>query len=226
MPPAPEPPRSAPPLRPRAILLDLDGTLADSLQVMRLAYRAFLAQFGAPHSDAEFDSLNGPPLAEVVRRLKATHTLPGEAPALLENYFAIIDRTYAEVLPSPGAKALLQKAKRNHCTVGVVTSNSALRTRAWLSAAGLADLVDFVVAGEDVAQGKPHPEAYARAATKAGCALADIVAVEDSPQGATSALAAGLKTFMLGDASDPALPMQAEPIASFGALANRLWPLP
>jgi HAD superfamily hydrolase (TIGR01509 family) len=213
-----------PPLRPRAILLDLDGTLADSLGVMRHAYRAFLTQLGAQPSDAEFDAMNGPPLAEVVRRLKAAHALQGDEAALLERYFDIIDRAYAAVLPAQGSQGLLQKARANNCRVGVVTSNSAQRTGDWLRAAGLAHLVDFIVSGDEVKQGKPHPEPYALAAAKAGCPLADIVAVEDSPQGAASAVAAGLTTLVLSHAKACLTwPPAVVPIASLAALTDRLW---
>jgi hypothetical protein len=58
------------PINPAAILIDLDGTLADSLLVMREAYRLFLDDFQVHGTDDEFSSLNGPPLVEVVRRLK------------------------------------------------------------------------------------------------------------------------------------------------------------
>src|SRR5688572_8005467 len=58
-----------------ALLLDFDGTLADSLGVMRSVYDQFLLSHDKEPSDAEFESLNGPPLFEVVRRLKCTHGL-------------------------------------------------------------------------------------------------------------------------------------------------------
>jgi HAD superfamily hydrolase (TIGR01509 family) len=108
--------------------------------------------------------------------------------------------------------------------VGVVTSNSAQRTGDWLRVAGLAHLVDFIVSGDEVKQGKPHPEPYALAAAKAGCAPADIVAVEDSPQGAASAVAAGLTTVALTQATAGLTwPSAVVPIASLAALTNCLW---
>ena len=113
----------------RAILLDLDGTLADSLSVMQLAYRQFLSQFRREPSELEFASLNGPPLTEVVRRLKSLHALDQDEATLLSNYFEIIDATYSEVKPSFGAGDLLQAAKNNNCTVGIVTSNTKKRTQ-------------------------------------------------------------------------------------------------
>lgn len=211
--------------RPRAILLDLDGTLADSLPIMRHAYRKFLGRFRVATTDAEFDSINGPPLPEVVRRLKITHRLKDTEESLVAKYFEIIERAYAGVAPSPGARDLLHKAKVNRCTVGIVTSNSAKRTHAWLEAAGLSHLIEFVVSGDDVQRGKPHPEPYLLASQRASCPTATIIAVEDSPQGARSAVEAGLRTYVLTNELGSTLvwPQGVESIPSLNRLVEQLW---
>ena len=67
-----------------------------------------------------------------------------------------------------GARCL-EKAKELGCVVAVVTSNSSLRTRRWLDAAGLSRWVDVVVSGDDVRHGKPDPEGYVLATRRTGC---------------------------------------------------------
>jgi HAD superfamily hydrolase (TIGR01509 family) len=210
------------PPEPKAILLDLDGTLADSLAVMRQSYELFLRTHGREPSDAEFESLNGPPLLEIVRRLKIAHALSDDAEALVSRYSDVVDRTYSRVEPSAGALELIEKAKVHHCTVGIVTSNTRRRTRAWLESVGLLNMVDFIVAGEDVKHGKPHPEPYRHACLKTACDPALIAAIEDSPQGAKSSLAAGLRTLALG-VSVQGWPQGAEPIGSLFQAAEKLW---
>ncbi len=182
---------------PKAIFIDLDGVLADSLSVMRVSYQRFLKQFQVQGTDEEFSLLNGPPLAEVVRRLKAVHGLVDDVDMLLANYFEIIDQAYTDVVPSPGAQELLSKAKVYGCLVGVVTSNSTIRTQSWLKAVNLAHLIEFIVSGDDVKSGKPNPEPYLLAATRVACPPANIIAIEDSLQGAQSAVGAGLMTFLI-----------------------------
>jgi HAD superfamily hydrolase (TIGR01509 family) len=212
------------PIRPSAILLDLDGTLADSLPAMRRAFAEFLGQFAIQPTDAEFDSLNGPTLGEIVRKLRVSHGLSAEEPQLEAIYLQILARSYAQVSPSPGAEYLLEKAKSNACAVGVVTSNSARRAEDWLTAARLAHQVDFVVSGDDVANGKPHPEPYLIAAARARRPLEKIVTVEDSPQGALSAVSAGLRTFVLtGDFSRYSWPDGVTAVGSLAILADALW---
>jgi beta-phosphoglucomutase len=189
---------------PEAVFVDLDGTLADSLRVMRQVYDQFLGQYGLQGSDSEFAALNGPPLTAVVRQLAITHKLTGDHAALLNGYSSIIDEAYLRVTPAADAADFLIKARDLRCTVAIVTSNSSARTATWLAQVNLAQFVDFVVSGDDVVNGKPHPEPYLLASRRAGCSIAKIVAVEDSIQGARSAVAAGLRTYVLADsAADP-----------------------
>lgn len=182
---------------PPAVLFDLDGTLADSLSVLREAYYRFLEGFQIRGTDDEFAALNGPPLSQIVRRLMASHGLPGSIGEQEARYLKIIDQAYGTVAAMPGAAQCLEKAGQMGRLVGVVTSNSTARCRAWLKAAGLSQWVDIVVSGDDVKNGKPDPEAYLLAARRTGYPPSSIVAVEDSPQGARAALAAGLRSFLL-----------------------------
>lgn len=183
------------------ILLDLDGTLADSLGVMRTVYAEFLTSQGKRPSDGEFETLNGPPLPEVVRRLKDDHDLAEPVERLLADYQKQIDTAYGEVSPTPGARELLSRVQAIGWQAGVVTSNSAVRTRSWLASADLLSLIAVIVTGEDVPYGKPDPAPYRAALALAGCDARETVAVEDSPQGARAALDAGIDTFGLASAA-------------------------
>lgn len=184
-------------MRLHGLLLDFDGTLADSLPVMRQAYHCFLDAHGRIGSDAEFDSLNGPPLAEVVHRLKRAHGLDDPAEVLLTHYWSTIDSLYASVPPRAGARELLDWARRQGMATAVVSSNDTHRIHAWLARTGLAGLIDVVVGGDRFGRGKPDPEPYRLALEQLRCPPAAAVAVEDSPQGAQAALAASLCCFGL-----------------------------
>ncbi len=179
----------------RGLFLDLDGTLADSMSVMKSVYLRFLGDHGISGGDAEFDSLVGPPLAEVIATLQDTHSLPGDLDDLVRTYGELIDQFYREVKPCAGARNLLETAKQAGWVIGVVTSSSRARAEGWIAAVGFSDYVSLVVGGDDVERGKPSPEPYLTALQRAGCEAARSVAVEDSPQGAAAAVAAGLGTF-------------------------------
>ena len=201
----------------RGLFLDLDGTMADSLGVMRRVYQSFLDHFDATATDAEFDSLNGPPLKEVVRRLKERHGLDDTIDDLLITYRAFIVEAYDTVEPSAGVRPLLDEARRKGWVIGVVTSNDETLTRRWLQRCGLEPLIDVLVCGGDVAVGKPSPEPYLLALKRADCVAQVSVAVEDSAQGSQSAVNAGLRTF--GFEVDPGQPQNwPQGVMRIGAL--------
>ena len=204
------------------LFIDLDGTLADSLGVMRAVYGRFLANHGRPASDAEFDSLNGPPLARVVERLTAAHGLDGDPEDLLAEYGRLIDQSYGAVPPTPGVRALLEAARGPSWIVGVVTSNDQARTRGWLDSTGLSDLVDVLVTGGEAANGKPDPDPYLLALERGRCEPSRSVAVEDSPDGARAALAAGLTTFAYDTDPQgaPAWPQGVHPVTDLAQVTS------
>lgn len=185
----------------RGLFIDLDGTLANSLPVMRLAYDQFLARFDKLGNDIEFGEINGPPLSKIVEILADTHSLPGTTHDLMSAYKAIIALVYKSVQPNEGAMELLHSAKAQGYKVGVVTSNSAKLTTDWLQRVGIYKLLDTLVTGEQVSQGKPNPEPYLTALEKTGCVAHRSFAVEDSFMGVRASVDAGLNTFHLSNAS-------------------------
>lgn len=213
------------PVEPRALFLDLDGTIADSLGMMRAVYQGFLADFGVEGTDEEFASLNGPPLDEVIRRLKVNHGLQPPLENLRHAYHRTVDTIYEQVPAMPGTEALMQTAQARDCCVAVVTSNSRQRSLRWLERLDLMRFVSFVVAAEDVTKGKPDPMPYRFATEQAACPVQQIVVVEDSRQGSSAALGAGLATALIGDfTGESDLPQGAVVVPSLASLKMRLWP--
>ena len=105
-----------------------------------------------------------------------------------------------------------------------MTSNSSERTSAWLSRVGLTGFVDFIVSGEQVKYGKPDPEPYLLASQIVDCPVDRIIAIEDSVQGATSAIGAGLYTYLLTPACKaPFAHEGAVPVLSLEHIADDLW---
>lgn len=172
---------------PAALLLDLDGTLVDTEPIHRAAYRRFFEGRGWPVPDLSV--FTGRRAEDVLA------TMPGpwageDLRALAVEVMALID---ADALPDPvpGAAALLAAATRLRVPVAIVTSAGPVWVRRLAAGplAGLAD-VDVVVTAEDVTDGKPHPAGYELACRRLGVPAADALAVEDSPAGVRSAVAA------------------------------------
>jgi HAD superfamily hydrolase (TIGR01509 family) len=181
----------------RGLLLDFDGTLANSIAVMRNTYEHFLAAHHAVGSEPEFQSLNGPPLREVVRWLRERHRLPQPLDELHREYQRMLAEAYKMIQPSTGARELLAAAQARHYHAAVVTSADSATVRAWLTRHELQQFVAGVVGSDTVSRGKPHPEPYNQALCLLGCEARDAFAIEDSPIGAKAAVAAGLRTYVL-----------------------------
>lgn len=190
----------------RALLLDLDGTLADSLPVMRRCYERLLAEHGRQGSDEEFRRLNGPRLAECAALVRQAHGLWAEPDSLLQRWFDLIAEEYRAVAPNEGAEALVRAAVGKGWRVAVVTSSGADLARRWLRSAGLQDCVATIVSGGCVARGKPAPDPYLEALRRLGAAAEDGFAVEDTPTGAAAARAAGIPTWGLSGPGATAWP--------------------
>lgn len=186
----------------KGIFFDFDGTLVQSLESMFHVYSLFLSRRGEQASQIEFEKLNGPPLIEVVRCLKEWHNLPESNQSLLAEYNDLIDESYINSPPSVGAIKLIHEAVKHSYRLVIVTSNKRSRVEEWLALNGLKDTFYLIIDGEDVRNGKPHPEPYLLALKKSRLSPGNVVAVEDSIQGATSALQAGLVTYLLTETLD------------------------
>jgi HAD superfamily hydrolase (TIGR01509 family) len=181
------------PSRVRWVFFDLDGTLADSLAALYRVYLGFLASLGRPGTPAEFQSLNGPSLPEVVERLKASHGLEAPLAYLLAAYRARVRQAYAEdVRPMAGAAEALDGLKARGLKLALVTTTPSDLADVFLARQGWDRAFDFLACGDQVGRGKPAPDLYLLALARAKVGPAEALAVEDSANGLVSATAAGL----------------------------------
>lgn len=181
----------------RALLLDLDGTLAVSVDILVQVYHRFLQARGRSGSPQEFARLNGPSLAEVVASLKRDHDLAGDVDVLLAEYRALVGEVYKDVEPNVGGRELIAAANALGWRVAVVTSNTRDIASKWLDRVGFNGHINALVTGELVSKGKPDPEIYLTALKACDTSANRALAVEDTPMGAASACGAAVETHVL-----------------------------
>ncbi|HEX9108662.1 MAG TPA: HAD-IA family hydrolase [Longimicrobiales bacterium] len=169
----------------RALLLDLDGVLVDSTEVIRRNWTRWAERHGLEAAQV-VRSAQGRRTIETVR-LVAPH-LDAEAEALgLVGDEATETEGVREV---PGARELLAALPVD--AWAVVTSAVRSAAEARLRYAGLR-VPAVLVAADEVANGKPHPEGYLAAARRLGVSAADCIVVEDAPAGIEAAHAGGMR---------------------------------
>lgn len=176
---------------PAAVLWDLDGTIVDTEPLWMEAEHALAARHGATWTQADALALVGNALSVsgdyIVDRMDLTITAAEVVEELMDH---MVRHTSARVEFRPGARELLAELRQLGVPCALVTM-SYRRLVDPILALLPEGTFDAVVAGDEVREGKPHPEAYLLAAELVGVSAAECLAIEDSPSGATSAQAAG-----------------------------------
>ena len=103
----------------------------------------------------------------------------------------------------PGIFELLDYLKSKKLLLAVATSTAHERTMFCLNDIGAAKYFDKIVCGEMVEKSKPDPDIYLKVAASIGVTPAECAVFEDSPNGATAGVAAGMMTIMVPDIAVP-----------------------
>lgn len=170
----------------------MDGTLVDSEMLWDVALHELAAEYGATLSAAGRLAMVGTQMAQTMRILHddigQPHRDPAPGAAWLDARIAELFRT--DLRWRPGASALLTAVRAAGIPTALVTSSGRGLVEVALDTLGR-DTFDVVVCGDEVDSPKPHPEPYLTAARLLGVPIGRCVAIEDSPTGVASALAAG-----------------------------------
>jgi mannitol-1-/sugar-/sorbitol-6-phosphatase len=172
-----------------AILFDLDGVLVDSRIVVERAWRDWATKHGLRFEDVILHA-HGRRTAETIAAAAPHLDARAETLALEDDEIA----RAREVAPLAGAHDLLGQLAGARWAI--VTSGSRRLARPRIEACGF-PLPPALVTGDDVVQGKPHPEGYSKAAEALGVAAADCVVFEDAPAGIQAARSAGARVIAL-----------------------------
>lgn len=194
----PAPPREVPPapgsVAAAALLWDMDGTLVDTEPCWFAAEHALVAAHGRAWTDADAASLVGNDLLTSARVLIERGGVDLPPQRIVEILTADVrSRVLAAPPWRPGALELLAAAHDAGLPCALVTASWRSLVDAVLAALPGGTFA-AVVTGDEVTRGKPDPEPYATAAAALGLDPSRCLALEDSPNGLRSALAAGVPT--------------------------------
>lgn len=204
-----------PPKPPRALLLDLDGTLVDTLGDFVAALAATLAEFGRPALTPEVvEGLIGRGSEHLLRgALLATG--PAEAVAALEapawehyqRHYRMLNGQAARVFP--GAAELLRRAQAAGLRLACVTNKPAEFADTLLRHVGLREPIEALVGGDTLPQKKPRPEPLWAACAALGLEPAEAWMVGDSRHDVQAARAAGCPVLLLAHGYNHGEPAEA-----------------
>jgi len=176
------------------VLWDMDGTLVDSEKLWDVSMQALYARLGGVLTPEVRESTVGGSSESVMAAVYSDLGLQLEPSAMAESADWLHDYTgelFEAGLPwLPGAQELLEKLVAAGIPLALVTNTRRDLTEQALKSIGR-HYFSATVCGDEVARGKPAPDAYLRAAELIGFGPADCVAIEDSVAGTTAAEAAG-----------------------------------
>ena len=188
----------------QALIFDVDGTLAETEDLHRLAFNAAFAEAG-------LDWIWSVDAYEALLRTTggkeriAVHAAAVNTPLAPETIAAIHarkTRIYAELVdggalePRPGVRDLIGAARQAGLRLAIATTTSlpnveALCRAIWQRPA--AEVFDVIAAGDEVPRKKPDPGVYLLCLDRLGTAAGRAIAFEDSANGLKAARAAGLR---------------------------------
>lgn len=181
------------PIKPKALLIDLDGTLVDSLPALKDCYTAFMQRHGKEASHNEFAFLIGPSLSEIVTYLKEKYALPHDFKELYREYQELVVEAYAnKVVLFSDSLEVLHKFRAKGIELALVTSASLTLIKPFISQRHIVEIFDVVITHLEGEDSKPSPKIYNRALKHLDVLPEEAVAVEDSKNGILSAHEANL----------------------------------
>lgn len=215
---------------PKCLVLDLDGTITDSLPDIAAALNRSLARHGeAPLPIAQVRPMVGDGVAQLfLRGYAARGLVPSEADMAegLADYTAhSTDETYLY----PGALEALQALKAQGWRLAVCTNKPEAPARILLDHVGVLPLLDAVGAGDSFPVKKPDPDHIRSTLRAAGAAMEDAVMIGDHHNDVAAGRAAGLPTIFAAWGYGPRevgamADATAEHFAEVPALCERLRP--
>jgi phosphoglycolate phosphatase len=189
------------PLAVKAVTIDLDGTLVDSVADLTIAANMMLERFNRPPlEEALVRTFVGKGIATTVQRSLAG-SLDGQLePGLLEAALPVFYECYQEVNGRytklyPGVREGLDAMRAASFPLACVTNKAGRFVPPLLEQAGIAGYFDLVVSGDSLPRAKPDPMPLVHAAQCLGAAPREMLTIGDSLNDAIAARAAGCPVF-------------------------------
>lgn len=165
-----------------AILLDLDGTLVDSVYQHALAWRKALELVGIKLSTWRIHrriGMSGGLLAESLARETGRELSDADAARMKAEHARLFTEQMSEVRLLPGAKELMLHLTKMHVPWAVATSGPLVSAGPLLKLVGLPAGVP-VITRDDVEHAKPNPDLWLAAAARLSVSIESAIAVGDS----------------------------------------------
>lgn len=185
----------------KGAIFDMDGVLLNSEILYQRFWLEALHYFNYPATESHVLALRSLTGKKAEEKLKSFFGESFDYPTVKAKRIELMDNFVNEkgVEMKKGADILLPYLKEKGIKIALATSSPLERAKDHLSRVNLFQYFDTCVCGPMVKNSKPAPDIYLLASEKLGLKPNECIAVEDSPNGALSAINANCKTIVVPD---------------------------
>ncbi|BBK78356.1 MULTISPECIES: HAD family hydrolase [Clostridium] len=189
----------------RTIIFDMDGVLFDTEKIYDEAWKIILKERNVENIDYVLSGCRGLTSEDSEKFIDANFKgrLSGKECLndLMDKFNEIIEKRGVPI--KNGVHELLSYLKRNHYEIGLASSTHEPLVVSHLKEVGIREYFTHLTTGDMVEKGKPEPDIYLKACSKFNRKPEECIAVEDSINGVTAAIRAGMNAIMVPDIVQP-----------------------
>ena len=178
----------------RLYILDLDGTLIDTLTIWSDITRAFLEGFGISVTQEEIDEMDAMSFSEGSLYLRTHFGVPLSEEELEDAWLDVASSIFeTRTTLMPQALETLYALRKEGATLVIFSQSPRRLVGGMLQKLGLEQAVDAVILSDETHYPKGSPDALIEVAREMGFAPENGVVVEDAPYALEAARKAGMK---------------------------------
>ena len=199
-------------------IFDMDGTMFDTERLrFKTLKQAALEIYGTPLSEETLMGSLGLSAKKAEALAKANHgeDFPYAQVRQRADELELAHVRNHGVPIKDGLLEVLERLRKYGLTMAVATSSRRAIAEEYLINANVLKYFDVTVCGDEVSQGKPHPEIFLKAASALNCLPQHCLMLEDSENGMLSAIRAEGQPILIEDIKPPAPEVKAGALKAY-----------